>query len=833
MNSGTADFILVRRYLPVALAIAVGVLLTLFFFYEELERERSLIDAEFQQGANAYTSAIQTAIDENLDQLDSVATLFVTVGEVGRDDFGDIVSWPLSRRLEIESLQWIPLVKDSERASIEAEAQREGHADFQIVEMDARSQTVRAADRSEYFPVYYAESLRQNAGQLGFDLASDPSLLAPLARARDTAAMAATDRLIVRTDPQDQYGVSVVRPVYEDAVPPDTVEQRRASLTGFIRGVFRIDDLLQASTKSLAADGVDFQIIDEASLPGQQLLYTTDPGSPSAASGVVRVRPTADEVAETRSRSTDVLRSDLEVAGRKWSLQFLPSENALGAEAMLRLAIVLVIGMSATALLAAYMFNQTKHTARVEGLVSDLSTANENLATEMGERRRAEEELESANAQLERRVAERVEELRGTNERLNLEIEERLKADQALRETNRRLEDALAELRQSQQQIIRQERMRALGQMSSGIAHNFNNALSPIVAYTDLLIGSPQTLEDKERVLEYLRIVNTAALDAAGAVKRLREFHSEPESDQFSQEFNLNELAEQATSLTQPKWKDQAQARGVTIQVETDLAPVPTVSGTESEIREVLTNLIFNSADAMEEDGTISVRTRTEGEQVTIEVGDTGVGMSEETRRRCMDPFFTTKDEGGTGLGLAVTYGIIERHQGTIEVESELGKGTTFTIRLPMKKEATSTGPTESGESAKPVQPLNVLAVDDDAVGLRAISDCLAADGHAVETAKNGQEALEKFEAAEFDIVVTDRAMPHMNGDQLAAAIKRASPSKPVIMVSGFGDIIDESGEQPANIDLVVAKPVTLSELRNALEQVTQGTIGRGDHESG
>jgi signal transduction histidine kinase len=418
-------------------------------------------------------------------------------------------------------------------------------------------------------------------------------------------------------------------------------------------------------------------------------------------------------------------------------------------------------------------------------------------------------------------------ELRRLNETLEEQVAER----------TMQLHQALMDLKAAQQFVVQQERLRALGQMAGGIAHDFNNALSPIMGYSELLLMVPGILDDKEKVTQYLHIINTGAKDAAKIVSRLREFYRQREEGEALLPVNINNLINQAVSLTQPKWKDQAQASGVTVTIQTDLGDVPTIPGNEAELRETLTNLIFNAVDAMPGGGVITIRTRSdfglgisEGDaspkseirnpqSVVIEVSDTGAGMSEEVRRRCLEPFFTTKGERGTGLGLAMVYGIIRRHKGTIDIQSEPGKGTTFSLCLPLDQ-GEAVGVREQAMKA-PSRPLRVLAVDDEPPVLEIISQYLAMYGHTVETATNGRTALKKFQAAAFDVVITDRAMPRMSGDQLAAAIKRASPQTPVIMLTGFGEFMNAAGERPEGVDLIVSKPVTIDSLLEALATAT------------
>ena len=395
------------------------------------------------------------------------------------------------------------------------------------------------------------------------------------------------------------------------------------------------------------------------------------------------------------------------------------------------------------------------------------------------------------------------------------DITEAKKREAELRDRNRELSMTIAELKSAQQQVIRQERLRAFGQMASGVAHDFNNALTVIQGITELLKCYPDYLNDGEKLDRYLGMIDTAARDAGDVVRRLRKFYRGREENEVRQLVCLNSLVEEAISLTEPRWRGQAQASGATIRVSTELDELPRIAANESELREVLTNLIFNAVDAMPQGGTITVRTDAEGDMVSLAVSDTGTGMTDEVREHCFDPFFTTKGPTGTGLGLASVYGIIQRHGGTMDVDGEEGVGTSFTLRLPIGVEQEDV---ESDQEPGPrCRPLNLLVVDDDPMVLEILRDLLAADGHLFETAGDGREALEKFHMGWFDLVLTDLAMPEMNGDKLATAIKRIAPDKPVVLLTGFGDGMKASDTKPKDVDLLVGKPVTVSKLRKAL----------------
>ena len=397
---------------------------------------------------------------------------------------------------------------------------------------------------------------------------------------------------------------------------------------------------------------------------------------------------------------------------------------------------------------------------------------------------------------------------------------EHRRAEEELQESKRRLEETLAELKATQQQIIQQERLHALGQMASGIAHDFNNTMMPILGYSEMMLMFPQTLADSEKATSYLELINTAAKDAKKIVSRLREFYRPRGEDEIFMPINLNQLVKQVIELTKPKWKEQAQASGITINVEADLQKIPYIMGSEVELREVVTNVIFNAVDAMPKSGTITISTRCDGKHVVFEVSDTGGGMTEEFKQRCFEPFFSTKGGCGTGLGLAIVYGIIQRHEGKIEIESAPDKGTTFIIRLPFQMEEQTKAKSQEAEAN--LRSLRVLVVDDMQMTRELVTEYLTADGHTVEIATNGVEGLEKFHVGKFDLVITDQSMPDMNGTQFATLIKQIAPNKPIILLTGFGDMMETSGEKQTCIDFLVSKPVTITTFREVLAKVSE-----------
>jgi len=333
-----------------------------------------------------------------------------------------------------------------------------------------------------------------------------------------------------------------------------------------------------------------------------------------------------------------------------------------------------------------------------------------------------------------------------------------------------------------------------------------------------------------ERARGYLQTIQRAVSDVAETVGRMREFYRQREPETSLATVHLNILVQQTVDLTRPRWSDIPQQQGIGIQLRTELTPdPPAVLGFESEIRDALTNLIFNAVDAMPEGGTLTLRTISEltssqgppQPHVIVEVSDTGIGMDEETRAKSLEPFFTTKGKRGTGLGLAMVYGMAQRHGAVIEIDSELGKGTTIRLRFPVTLPPAPDSPRVLGREL-PLPPLRILVVDDDPMLLQSLRDILEGDGHVVAVAPGGREGIDMFCAESsgsepFAVVITDLGMPYVDGRKVAGAVKTASPSTPVILLTGWGRRLTAEGDIPLHVDCVLAKPPKPHELREAL----------------
>lgn len=324
-------------------------------------------------------------------------------------------------------------------------------------------------------------------------------------------------------------------------------------------------------------------------------------------------------------------------------------------------------------------------------------------------------------------------------------------------------------------------------------------------------------LGDPDKARRYLSLVRTAAQGAASAVLRLREFYRKRDDHDRAERFDVNAVMTSAMALAEPMLGDEARARGKQVRFELRLEARRELVGDADELRDAVLNLILNAVDALPpEGGTISLRTRDDDRWVVLEVSDDGCGMSEVVRQRCLEPFFTTKGKDGTGLGLPQVWGIVQRHDGQVDIHSQPGAGTTVVLTIPVD----ASGPrTQRPSSGRLSRRLRVLVVDDEPSSRALLHDALTLDGHEVVVAAGGAEALKAVTEERFDLLITDRSMPEMSGDSVAVRVRVADVALPIVMLTGFGDLMTPEG-RPHGVDLVLPKPVTLGRLRRAITDV-------------
>jgi PAS domain S-box-containing protein len=368
--------------------------------------------------------------------------------------------------------------------------------------------------------------------------------------------------------------------------------------------------------------------------------------------------------------------------------------------------------------------------------------------------------------------------------------------------------------REIEAQMHQSERLTALGQMAGGIAHDFNNLLQAILGYAQLMARSPSNIDVVRRGID---VIEKAANGGAETVRRIQKFARLRPDEPFVS-MDLNQVVRDSLAITRPRWEEKKVKGGVPLQLELDLGPVPVVMGRPAELNEVITNLVLNAIDAMPRGGTLRLRTRLgDYRHAVITVADTGMGMSEEVRKRVFDPFFTTKGEEGTGLGLSVSHSIVERHGGDLRVDSHPGEGTTFTITLPIGMGPT--GESTTGSETRGERKGRILLVDNDPQVLSILGEMLKDAGHHVLPVPSGSEALRVFVPSGFDLVMTNVGMPEMSGWDVAERLRASDPNVPVIFITGWGlQEEDQARCRRLGISALLFKPVPPQELHRTVQ---------------
>ena len=386
------------------------------------------------------------------------------------------------------------------------------------------------------------------------------------------------------------------------------------------------------------------------------------------------------------------------------------------------------------------------------------------------------------------------------------------------------LQRAYDNLKRTQDQLVQSEKLRALGEMAGGVVHDFNNVLASILGRTQLLLRRLEQGESasEEKIKEGLKIIEKVATDGSKILSRIHEFTKMKPEKSFTP-VNLNDIVEDALDLTRLYWEKEGLARGVEIKVERELGKISSVKGNPSELREVFTNIIINSIDAMPQGGKIKVKSSQDKEKVWVEISDSGIGMSEEVRKRVFEPFFTTKGRKGTGLGMSVAYSIVTRHAGEILIESQPSKGSIFTVILSKSFEKKS-APIERHEEKKSqkVGTAHILIVDDEESLRDILEEMLLAGGYKVTQAAGGIEGLAVFQKENIDLLITDLGMPGMSGWEFVDKVKEIKPALPVILTTGWGAQVSPEDIDSKGISMVMDKPFTLEKVLEMVSEVLE-----------
>jgi len=373
---------------------------------------------------------------------------------------------------------------------------------------------------------------------------------------------------------------------------------------------------------------------------------------------------------------------------------------------------------------------------------------------------------------------------------------------------------AYEKLKSTHERLIQGERLRALGELASGVAHDFNNLLTAILGRTEILL---KKVNDPD-VLKSLEVIQKATLDGASTVHRVQEFARVKNEEPHIASVDLGAVVTDAIEFTRGRWQKETQAAGVPITIRNECKDLPSVLGSPSQLREVFTNLILNAVDAMPKGGVITFRSRTVEEGVLLEISDTGIGMPPETQKSIFQPFFTTKDQKGTGLGLSIVEGIVQRHQGNIKVKSQEGEGTTFTIELPIS--------TPVPDRKIPEVPCdtslfgNILVIDDECHVREILCDILEMEGHKPQVAASGAQGLALLREGQYDLVLTDLKMPEMDGWEVARAVKAHHSDIPVVLISAWGMELTRKQISENGIAAVITKPFRSREITDTVSHL-------------
>jgi signal transduction histidine kinase/ActR/RegA family two-component response regulator len=400
-------------------------------------------------------------------------------------------------------------------------------------------------------------------------------------------------------------------------------------------------------------------------------------------------------------------------------------------------------------------------------------------------------------------------------------------AEQAERHVEE-LSHYIAEQERIREQFSQMEKLSALGELASGVAHDFNNTLAGILGRAQLILRT----NDPEKIQRGLNIIIKTAEDGAKTVKRIQDFARQRRDHDF-EPVAIGQILLDVSEITRPRWKDRAEAANVQISLDLQIHSKAKVMGDESELREVLVNMVFNAVDAMPHGGDLTLAAEDIGENVVVTIGDTGTGMSPEVKSRIFDPFFTTKGKAGMGLGLAVSFGIIRRHEGSVEVDSTLGTGTSFRISLPraaaneepnapetvVKASSVETSSTNSKPVFNGAQP-KILVVDDEEAVRELLRDLLESEGCRVYLAPGGREALNLCAAQTFDGIFTDVGMPGMSGWEFAQAVRQSNKTIPIAVITGWGEAVGSDEQREARVNWVVTKPFRAERISEMAQEI-------------
>jgi two-component system, cell cycle sensor histidine kinase and response regulator CckA len=432
-----------------------------------------------------------------------------------------------------------------------------------------------------------------------------------------------------------------------------------------------------------------------------------------------------------------------------------------------------------------------------EGIIDHLMI----VSIDTTSRNKAERDLTAVNENLEQRVEDRTAELNKANRELRKEINER---------------------KQMEETLLQSEKLKSLGTITAGISHEFNNILNIISGNVQLL---QMDYKDHSALMNSLRIIEKSIKDGSSIADRMREFtHGDTDTMDFVST-DINKLLTKSVEFTMPRWKNMAQATGINYNMNMEgMKNVSPIMCNPLEIEDVFINIINNGLDAMPDGGSLSFRTWSKNDTVFASITDTGRGMSEDVKKYVFDPFFTTKRPEGTGLGMSTSYSKVARQGGKIEVDSEEGKGSTFTLQFPTTIEIASPITTPKPKQETKGKKLSILVVDDEEEICNMLDDFLSRSGYKVKTVDNGAGAIELAKRENFDLVLCDMAMPDIFGYEVIKFLNKLKKRPKIGIVTGWGGKLKPMDDEEFKVDLIIKKPFDLSELRKHINDMIVST---------
>ena len=798
-----------KSHMVPILILLTGILLISILYWEARKNALEQLRKQFLMDTVTRASIIHDALKDHLIDLEGLRSFYNASTSVTRKAFTAFVASALKTRPGIQAFEWIPRVAYPERARFEAEARLDGLQDYQIYQLDPQGNKVAAGLRQYYYLVYYVEPLAGNEPALGFDLGSNPARLAALEQAADTGQPVATERITLVQETGSQSGFLIFIPIYRQEMPLKTVEQRRIALQGFVLGVFRAGDAVEAAIRASPEKGLLTELVDLHGVADKRLLYRFEREQLPLKAGTW----------ETLLAPSITLRYEypFTYASRQWKVDIIPSPAYVQGHISLSYWLIPPIGVLLTLSLALYFLGLLSHKESAENLVAartaELVQANEMMQAEITERRRAEEALRKAEERYRSIFENAIEGIfQSTPEGIYIgantamakmfgyESPEDLMANisdiknQVYVDPQRRVEfmrllerdgfvkdfeyevfrrdgstfwisenarvvknekgeiycyegfmQDIAERQRSEAERLRFSKLESLGTLAGGIAHDFNNILTAILGNIGLA-----ALDDKigPRVQDRLAQAEAACLRAQALSQQLITFAKG--GAPVKKLLSVAELLTESTVFA---------CVGSPVRCETTFPEnLWWIEADPGQIDQVFQNLTINAVQAMPIGGTIKVWAEnltlgtdsglplSAGRYIKISLRDQGMGIPAEHLPRIFDPYFTTKQKG-SGLGLASAYAIVEKHHGHIAVESKPRVGTTFHIYLPAVEGQVT--PQPEGDRELPVGTGKILVMDDEEMVREVLGGMLAHLGYEAEFARDGGEAIEMFVQAQ------------------------------------------------------------------------------------